>query len=119
MNSRQLFHGERHTVALLAACQALLFIVNSTLITINGLAGLALAPTRGLATLPVTFWVLGAAIATIPASLHMKKVGRRRGFQAGALWAVAGALVCALAMYLASFSLLCFGALVFGASNAY
>ena len=111
--------SERHTVALLATCQALLFIVNSTLITINGLAGLALAPSRGLATLPVTFWVLGAAVATIPASLHMKKAGRRRGFQAGALWAVAGALVSAAAMGTASFWLLCLGALVFGVGNAY
>ena len=39
-------------IALLAACQALLFANNSTLIAINGLAGLSLAPYAGLATLP-------------------------------------------------------------------
>ena len=32
---------------------------NATLIAINGLAGLALAPTASLATLPVTCWVVG------------------------------------------------------------
>ena len=69
----------RRNVGLLVACQAMLFANNSTLIAINGLAGLALAPYAGLATLPVTCWVLGGAIATMPASLHMKRVGRQRG----------------------------------------
>ena len=36
-------------IALLALCQALLYINNVTLIAINGLAGLALAPTRAQA----------------------------------------------------------------------
>jgi len=47
-------NSTKRNVALLAACQALLFTNNSTLIAINGLAGLALAPYAGLATLPVT-----------------------------------------------------------------
>src|SRR5258708_10143572 len=75
----------RRNVALLAACQAMLFTNNSTLIAINGLAGLALAPYKGLATLPITFWLLGGAIATMPASLHMKRVRRQRGLTAGNL----------------------------------
>src|SRR3954470_23447500 len=70
-------------IALLAACQALLFTNNSTLIAINGLAGLSLAPYAGFATLPVTCWVLGGAIATMPASLYMKRVGRQRGLTLG------------------------------------
>ena len=76
MNSRN--HDARN-VGLLAACQAMLFTNNSTLIAINGLVGFALAPYKGLATLPITCWVLGGAIATMPASLHMKRVGRQRG----------------------------------------
>ena len=58
-------------VGMLAACQALLFTNNSTLIAINGLAGLALAPNPSLATLPVTCWVLGGALATMSASHYM------------------------------------------------
>ncbi len=104
---------------MLAACQALLFTNNSTLIAINGLAGLSLAPNAALATLPVTCWVLGGAIATMPASLHMKRVGRQRGLTSGTLWGIAGALVCAVAIWLQSFWLLCFGTLVWGAYNAY
>jgi len=106
-------------VGVLAACQALLFTNNATLIAINGLAGLSLAPNVALATLPVTCWVLGGAIATMPASFHMKRVGRQRGLTLGALWGVAGALLCALAIWLQSFWLLCFGTLVWGTYNAY
>ena len=106
-------------IGLLAACQALLFTNNSTLIAINGLAGLSLAPYAGLATLPVTCWVLGGAIATMPASFHMKRAGRQRGLTMGTFWGIVGALICASAIWTRNFWLLCFGTLVWGAYNAY
>jgi len=104
---------------MLAACQAMLFTNNSTLIAINGLAGLALAPAPTLATLPVTCWVVGGAIATMQASRYMKLVGRRAGLMRGASIGIFGALICAAAVWQASFWLLCFGALVFGTFNAF
>ncbi|MBI3370980.1 MAG: MFS transporter [Betaproteobacteria bacterium] len=112
-------NSTRRNVALLSACQAMLFTNNSTLIAINGLAGLALAPVKALATLPVTCWVVGGALSTMQASLYMKRVGRKRGFAAGTLVGIAGALVCAAAIWLQSFWLLCFGALVFGVYNGF
>jgi MFS family permease len=112
-------NSTRRNVGLLAACQAMLFTNNSTLIAINGLAGLALSPYQGLATLPVTCWILGGALATMPASLHMKRVGRQRGLTLGTFWGVVGALLCAGAIGVQSFWLLCFGTLVFGVYNAY
>jgi len=112
-------NSTRRNVGLLAACQALLMTNNATLIAINGLAGLALAPVKALATLPVTCWVAGGAFATMLASLHMKRVGRQRGLTIGTLWGIVGALICAGAVWLQSFWLLCVGTLVFGVCNAY
>lgn len=112
-------NSTHRNVGLLAACQATLFTNNSTLVAINGLAGLALAPRVALATLPVSCWVLGGALATMPASLHMKRVGRQAGFSSGPFWGIAGALVCATAIYQQLFWLLCCGALLFGVYNAY
>ena len=106
-------------VGLLAACQAMLFTNNATLIAINGLAGLALAPNASLATLPVTCWVVGGAIATMSASQYMKRVGRKSGLIRGASIGVLGALICAAAVWQASFWLLCFGAVIFGTFNAF
>jgi MFS family permease len=106
-------------VGLLAACQAMLFTNNATLIAINGLAGLALAPSPALATLPVTCWVIGGAVTTMPASLYMKKVGRRSGLVRGASVGIVGAAICASAIWQANFWLLCFGTLVWGTYNAF
>ena len=111
--------GTHRNVGLLAACQAMLLTNNATLVAINGLAGLALAPTPALATLPVTGWVIGGAIGTMPASQYMKRVGRRTGLMSGVGIGIVGALLCAFAVSQASFWLLCFGALVFGVFNAF
>jgi MFS family permease len=106
-------------VLLLAACQAMLLTNNSTLIAINALAGLALAPAPLLATLPVTCWVLGSALTTVPASFYMKRVGRRAGLIRGAGVGIIGALACATAVWLQNFWLLCAGTLVWGTYNAF
>jgi MFS family permease len=112
-------YSVRRNVSLLAACQAMLLTNNSTLIAINALAGLALAPYSWLATLPVTCWVLGSALTTVQASLYMKRVGRRTGLMHGAGVGIVGALVCASAVWLQNFWLLCAGTLVWGTYNAF
>jgi MFS family permease len=109
----------KKNTAVLATCQALLFTNNSTVIALNGLAGYALASNKALATLPVTGWVVGAALSTFPASLLMKRVGRRAGFTLGACVGIVGAATCALALYLHHFWLLCLGTLIFGIYNAF
>ncbi|HSB48538.1 MAG TPA: MFS transporter, partial [Burkholderiales bacterium] len=104
----------KRNVAVLAVCQGLLLVNNSVLITVNALAGFALAPDKALATLPVTLYFVGSALTTIPLSFMMKRHGRRAGFTLGAAFAVLGSLICATAVYAASFWLLCLGVLVLG-----
>jgi MFS family permease len=111
-------HTIRSNVAYLAACQALLLVNNVTLIALAGLAGMALASDKALATLPATAYVIGAALATMPVSLLMKRIGRRPGFMIGAAFGIAGSAICAAAMHLGSFWMLCAGTLVAGAYNA-
>lgn len=109
----------KRNVSILATAQALLMTNNSTVIAINGLAGYALASNKALATLPVTGWVIGAAIATFPASMLMKRIGRRGGFTVGTFLGMLGAAICAGAVALGEFWLLCLGTLVFGAYNGF
>jgi MFS family permease len=108
----------KKNVAVLAACQALLFTNNSTVIALNGLAGYALASNKALATLPVTGYVVGGALSTLPMSLLMSRIGRRAGFVAGALTGMVGAAICSLALVRADFWLFCLGTMVFGVYNA-
>ena len=105
----------KKNVALLSACQALLLVNNSILITVNALAGFALAPDKSIATLPVTAYFLGSALYALPASLLMKRYGRQFGFTTGAALGMAGALICATAVFVQSFAMLCAGTLVLGA----
>ena len=105
-------------VGLLSACQGLLLTNNSILIATNGLAGFALASDKAWATVPVTAYIVGAAMTTMPASLLMRRVGRRAGFVLGAVFGIIGALTCAYAAFVHDFWMLCAGALVLGVYNA-
>ncbi|MGB8436562.1 MAG: MFS transporter [Burkholderiales bacterium] len=109
----------KRNVLVLATCQALLFTNNSTLIALNGLVGYAIAPDKRLATLPVTGWVIGAALTTFFASLLMKRIGRRAGFMFGTCVGILGALICSTAIYIGHFWLFCAGTVVFGVYNAF
>lgn len=106
-------------VLVLSGCQATLQTVGTTMIAVTGLAGFALATDKALATVPLTCYVLGSAVSTIPASLLMNAVGRRAGFQSGTALGMLGAAGCALGMYGASFWLLCAGMFVMGMYTAF
>jgi MFS family permease len=105
-------------IFLLACCQALLLTNGAGLITMNGLVGFELAGTKALATLGVTTYVLGSAIATMPASLWMARVGRRAGFMAGALINVGGCALAAFAILRHSFVAYCIATAIIGIYNA-
>jgi len=106
-------------ISLLAICQALLYVNNVTLISINGLAGLALSPTPLYATLPITAYIVGSALTTVPASLAMARWGRRAGFMFGSAMGIVGTSTAALGMLTGSFVLLCLGTFCTGIYNAF
>jgi len=106
-------------IVLLACCQALLLINNAGLISMNALIGYALTEQKAYASLGATTYVLGSALTTMPASLWMGRVGRRRGFMTGSLIAVVGASLAALAVWLGSFALFCVATAVIGVYTAF
>src|SRR5215475_11212673 len=63
--------------------------------------------------------VIGTALSTIPASLLMKRVGRRVGFVVGALCATAGGGISVAALAHGQFWLLTGAALLLGVSVAF
>jgi len=105
-------------ILLLACCQALLLTNAAGLIAMSALVGFSLTETKALATLGATTYVLGSALATMPASLWMARVGRRTGFMAGALVNVGGCGLAALALWQHSFALFCAATAVIGIYNA-
>ncbi len=101
-------------VWLLSLCQALLMTGNILLISVVGLIGNDLAPSSGMITLPVAIQFLGLMLATIPASLIMGKIGRKRGFSIGNLTGIIGASLAVLSLMQSHFYLFCVATFLLG-----
>ncbi|WP_157954365.1 MFS transporter [Saccharospirillum mangrovi] len=89
----------------LIATQAFSMSAVPMVVLIGGLVGAQLAPDPQLATLPVAVLILATALSTLPASLLMRKVGRRLGFLTGNAVSITGCLLGFVALNQASFPL--------------
>lgn len=99
----------RRNALLLSAMQGLVMINGSVIFTLGGIVGLTLAPEPALATVPITAMLAGSAVSAAPFSLFMQRFGRRPGFILGAACGLLGTLICAQAVLLGNFWLLCLG----------
>jgi len=104
----------RRNALVLAVAQALAGANNTVLVATGGLVGAMLAPDRGLATLPITVYVAGMWIGTLPVGMLAQRLGRRATFQLGTVFGVLTGLVCCLAVLAASFPMFLLGALFSG-----
>jgi len=106
---------EKVNVGILVSTQTLFMIASITVMTLSGVVGQQLSPDPALATLPIAMMMIGTLISTLPASLYMKRVGRRAGFITGvSLGGVAGGLLSFAAIAMDSFWLFCAGNLLLG-----
>jgi MFS family permease len=96
--------SSRGNILILALSQALMLSTIVLSMTLAAILGSALAPDKGLATLPVAAMVIGAALASLPAARLMRRVGRRPGFLLGALLGIGGSLLCAQALHQGNFA---------------
>jgi MFS family permease len=106
-------------VGLLAMGQAL----NGSALTMGiiaaPLAGVMLAEDKTLATLPSATQWLFTMIAAYPASLVMRRIGRRAGFVLGDVFLILGGMLCMLALFRGEFSFLWMGTSLIGVSNGF
>ena len=109
----------RNTLVL-ALAQAINGSLAPIAISLGALTGYALlGPDKALATAPVTGYNIGVALASLPAAMLMRRVGRRAGFMTGALVGACGGLFAAYAVLLADFWLFALGMLVIGAAGSF
>ena len=109
----------QRSVLVIALSQAFSMTGAGIVMLVTGLAGLYLAADERLATLPLATQFIATMVATFPAALCMKRVGRRIGFTFGQLVGVCGSLVSCLALLEARFDLLIAGAALLGVHNAF
>jgi len=106
-------------VVLLAICQALAMTSMTMNMTVTALTGHNLAPDPAWATLPLSLQFMATMMTAMPASLYMRRVGRRIGFATGVLIGVAGAAVAALAVLQNNFALFCVGSMLIGSFQGF
>ena len=109
----------RRNVFLLACCQALLLTNAVTLIAVSSLVGYAIAETKALATLPATLYTIGVALTAFPASMLMKRIGRRNGFMTGTAFGAVGTAIATFAVAKGDFVLFCISMPICGVYNAF
>ena len=93
----------RRNALVLATSMALAGANASVVIATGSILGAMLAPSKALATLPVSTFVLGTALFTFPSSYLMKAIGRRAGFMTGGIAGVLAGLTGAAAVWFGSF----------------
>lgn len=113
----------RRNALVLAVTQALAGGNNTVLVATASIVGTMLAPDKGLATLPVSVFVLGLWLGTLPLGLLARRFGRRNALQVGTACGVLTGLICCTAMLQGSFLLFNIGAVFSGfyaaAHNSY
>lgn len=103
----------------LFAGQAFFQTAGILVMALSGLVGYSLAADKALATLPVAIISVGTAACLIPASMFMKRYGRKKGFLLGiGLGFLAGALT-SLGIYLVDFWLFVLGNMFIGAYQGF
>ncbi|KZD09836.1 MFS transporter [Oceanibaculum pacificum] len=109
----------RKNVILLACCQALSMTGNSLTMTVSAIVGTMIAHDKSLATLPLALQLTATMLTTLPASMLMKRLGRRPGFMLGVVVGIIGALTASYAIFHANFPLFCAGAMLMGVNQGF
>ncbi len=104
----------RRNAIILAFAQALAGANNVVLVATGALVGAMLAPDRSLATVPVSIYVLGMWLGTLPIGWLARRYGRRTSFFAGTAFGVLTGLAACAAVLSASFVLFCVAAVFSG-----
>jgi MFS family permease len=111
----------KRTARLLALASAIGSSGGPIAIGTGGLVGASLLPPEQivLATVPVSAYVLGSALASVPAALTMRRIGRRNGFLLGTGLGATGAVIAGLAIMLGLFWVFTLGMLLIGTAGAF
>ncbi|MEL7187836.1 MAG: MFS transporter [Pseudomonadota bacterium] len=103
----------------LVFCQLISATGSIVMVTLGGIIGSQLGSSQALSTLPLSMIVIAMAATTIPATMLMRSIGRRKGFALASASAVVALGVAILALGEQSFLLFCVAAMLFGINMAF
>ncbi|MEJ2258622.1 MAG: MFS transporter [Woeseiaceae bacterium] len=110
---------QARNLVVLVCCQLISATATISFVMLGGIIGASLTDNKAFVTLPLSLMVVAVAATTIPASMLMRRIGRRHGFMLASACAVFGMLLGVQALRLASFPLFCVAAMMLGANTAF
>jgi MFS family permease len=99
----------RRNAFVLALATALAGANTTVMFATGAIVGAELAPTRSLATLPISIFVVGLAAASLPVGMLVRRFGRRTAYQIATVAGVLTGLFGYLGVVWSSFPLFCLG----------
>lgn len=104
---------------ILVACQLISATGSIVMVTLGGIIGSTLTTNKALSTLPLSMMVVAIAATTIPATIIMRRIGRRKGFAMSSICAAVALLVAVVALSRSSFALFVIAVMMYGVNMAF
>lgn len=89
------------------------------IVMLAGIIGSGLAANKAFATLPLSMMVLAVAATTVPATMLMKRIGRRKGCALASMSAVVALILAVIALRESSFTFFIVAVMLFGINMAF
>ena len=111
--------NSNRNISLLFISQAIALTSTITIVTYSALVGKMLTQSTAMATIPAALGLIAAALTAYPASMFMKKYGRKKGFQLGAAFALISGSLTYYGIFSANFLLFSFGVMIHGVFQSF
>lgn len=109
----------KRNIFLLSMAQFILLASVVTVITYSSLVAKMMTGSTAMATIPSATAFIATAAFAFPASIFMKKFGRKKGFYTGAFFAFCAGLCAVMSIYLNNYYLLCFATFCHGTYQSF
>jgi len=106
-------------LSLLVVCQLISTSGSIVMVMLGGIIGSNLSTNKAFATLPLSMMVVAVAATTIPATMLMRKIGRRKGFALASMSSVVALALAIYALKASSFSIFIVAVMLFGINMAF
>jgi len=110
---------QARNLIILVTCQMISATATISLVTLGGIIGSSMMDNRALVTLPLSLMIVAGAATAIPATMLMRRIGRRYGFVLASCCAAFGMAVGIVALQQSSFVLFCVATMMLGANTAF
>ena len=110
---------QKANLVILVFCQLISATGSIVVVTLGGIIGATLSTNPALATLPISMMVIAVAATTVPATLLMRRIGRRKGFALASLSSIVALAIAVTALSASSFVLFIVAGMLFGINMAF